>query len=89
MAATSRIDIRLTEVDSKTIADAAVLMGVSTSAFFRNAALEKAVAMFDENKSFVVSLQDFTSLNKAISQGAKPNAAMLTTLSLGAAITRA
>ena len=89
MAATCRVDIRLTENDNKTIVEAALLMGVSTSAFFRNAALEKATAMFDEAQHFILSGNDFSALNAAIRRGHSADGAMLKTLAAGATVTRA
>jgi uncharacterized protein (DUF1778 family) len=89
MAATCRVDIRLTETDNKTIVDAAQLMGVSITAFLRNAALEKATAMFDEEQHFTLSSKDFAQLNAAIAHGLSANSAMQKTLAAGANITHA
>jgi uncharacterized protein (DUF1778 family) len=90
MAASERLDLKLSKQDKELFTRAAALEGTSVAAFLRAAAKDRAYEAIERETRLTLSTRDFAAFNAALEQAFKPNEALERALKkAGKAIRRA
>lgn len=76
MAASERLDLKLSKQDKELFTRAAALEGTSVAAFLRAAAKERAYEAIERETRLTLSTRDFDSFSAALEQAFKPNEAL-------------
>lgn len=76
MAASERLDLKLSKQDKELFTRAAALEGTSVAAFLRAAAKERAYEAIERETRLTLSTRDFAAFTAALEQAFEPNEAL-------------